>query len=223
MANMTKAQPSPSPVTPSPIQELGFLARRPAPQNATMAMAPSYPDGEPSPPSEPPVPSGPRKKEPISFIPYSSPTYIFEKSSRSLNQLDPVKPFEYTPLQSWFGTLAFGPLGPSVFSHNGHNVNFNTDVFYASQGTQSMLVPLNEMPYHFGNSLTSHSLGETPMVSTEPVVNPETFFQMFGRTALEAKRTVEYLMGEKAFVDFTNFMKSRPVQPSPPVINYRFT
>lgn len=60
-----------------------------------------------------------------------------------------TKPFVYTPMQSWYGTMATGPLGPSVFSYNGHDVNFNTDVFYASQGTQSMLLPLGDVGYDF--------------------------------------------------------------------------
>jgi hypothetical protein len=76
-----------------------------------------------------------------------------------------TKPFVYTPMQSWYGTMATGPLGPSVFSYNGHDVNFNTDVFYASQGTQSMLLPLGDVGYDFSRyaaGLTKPTSYKTP-------------------------------------------------------------
>ena len=85
-----------------------------------------------------------------------------------------TKPFVYTPMQSWYGTMATGPLGPSVFSYNGHDVNFNTDVFYASQGTQSMLLPLGDVGYDFSRYAAGlpkpSSYVARPLPFYEPVV-----------------------------------------------------
>jgi hypothetical protein len=70
--------------------------------------------------------------------------------------------------------MATGPLGPSVFSYNGHDVNFNTDVFYASQGTQSMLLPLGDVGYDFSRYAAGlpkpSSYVARPLPFYEPVV-----------------------------------------------------
>jgi hypothetical protein len=45
-------------------------------------------------------------------------------------------------LRKLYGTTSSGPLGPSVFSYNGHDVNFNTEVYYANQN-KCLMIPLD--------------------------------------------------------------------------------